>query len=481
MLSCDLGVTVKLQSHFSLRDHEREWLERDFLREFLPRQRWFGGKGRQLRSTSVQDALWLYGCYLLLLVRAGFDEGPDEEYLVFLCWPCGEKPVDAVAEGVDESPALGLLQILQLFQFSNYIDTDRGRIVPHLASPIVIPREFAARIINQEQSNTSLVVNDQHVMKFIRRLQPGPNPDVEVGRFLLEKAHFRNVPALAGWLEYQREPTPPITFAILQSYIPSECTGWEQALRMLRLAQAGSDAPEFPARLLGQRTAELHRALASETEDPEFRPEPLATADVKSVVERICNHLELVRPALSELAATSVDARSLLEAESRLRRQIKDLDVGPSGQRIRVHGDYHLGQVLWTGEDYWIIDFEGEPTRPLAERRAKHSPLKDVAGMLRSFDYAAQSVLREAMLDLLAKPLMEWGAKQWQQAATGAFLQGYHHTARKADFLPPDESSFDALLNLLLLDKAVYELHYELNNRPDWAVIPLRGILDLLP
>jgi maltose alpha-D-glucosyltransferase/alpha-amylase len=447
---------------------QRETLENAFLPKFLSQQRWFGDKERRLETTRIIDHLWLDPVRVLLFVQTQFAGGATELYVVYVLW--NEEP----GEATEEHDSIGCL--IRLLESLQPVRTPQGELHAATTPAYSPPGQFFASAPHRgEQSNTSLIIDGRYVLKLVRRLQPGPNPDVEIGRFLLKRARFRNVPALAGWLEYQRVQTPPITLAILQSYVPSECTGWEMAMRMLRLQQTGSGAPEFPARLLGQRTAELHLALASETEDREFRPEPLTPADVEAVVGRIREHLELVRPSLGVLAVTNVDAQSLLEAEDRMWRQTKDVGVGPWGQKIRVHGDYHLGQVLWTGEDYWIIDFEGEPTRPLDERRAKHSPLKDVAGMLRSFDYAAQSLLRESPSDetgSLAESMAEWC-----RSVSSSFLKGYRETTEASALLPPDIGEFTKLLDLFLLDKVLYELHYELNNRPDWVEIPLRGIL----
>ncbi len=244
------------------------------------------------------------------------------------------------------------------------------------------------------------------------------------------------------------------------------------------------------ARLLGQRTAELHLALAHDPEDPGFAPEPFTTLYQRSLYESMrtsaTRNLGLLRRRLESLTGSvESESRRLLEREEELLgvyRAIVGARLG--GARIRVHGDYHLGQVLYTGNDFVIIDFEGEPARPLTERRLKRSPLRDVAGMLRSFDYAAHTALfgsaeRGAIRDEDVPVLLPW-ARSLSQWVSSAFLRAYLPSIQAAGLVPADRDQLAALLRVLLLDKAVYEIGYELNNRPDWARIPVRGILDLL-
>jgi maltose alpha-D-glucosyltransferase/alpha-amylase len=243
------------------------------------------------------------------------------------------------------------------------------------------------------------------------------------------------------------------------------------------------------ARVLGQRSAELHRALASDPDDPEFAPEPFSSLYQRSLYQAIrtgaVRALDLLRDRLPHLPEQSnSEARALLERRESLLEAIRTI-VGEriGGMRIRCHGDFHLGQLLCTGNDFTIIDFEGEPARSLGERRIKRSPLRDVAGMLRSFDYAAHHPLLgsgERVIRDEDVPLLEPWACFWRQWVSSAYLRAYLPGVSEAGLVPGEPEELERLLRALLLDKATYELHYELNNRPDWVRIPIRGILDLL-
>jgi len=243
-------------------------------------------------------------------------------------------------------------------------------------------------------------------------------------------------------------------------------------------------------RLLGHRTAELHLALASDAESADFAPEPFTTLyqrstyqSMRNLTARVLETLRLARPGLPD--ATGVLADRLLARQDALGERFRALLGGRiDAARIRVHGDYHLGQVLFTGSDFVIVDFEGEPARSLGERRLKRSPLRDVAGMLRSFDYAAKGSLLHFTAEGTVRPedaprLESW-ASLWRQWVASAFLRAYLHGVESAGLVPRNREQLETLLDVLLLEKATYELGYELNSRPDWAAIPLRSILELL-
>jgi maltose alpha-D-glucosyltransferase/alpha-amylase len=327
------------------------------------------------------------------------------------------------------------------------------------------------------------------------------------------------MPAVAGALEYRVGGREPITLGILQAFVANEGDAWsftldqvegyyERALSLqaevpvpdgsfLELIEKDPPPQLFEmgthlelARLLGQRTAELHLALAQEPEDPGFAPEPFTTLYQRSLYESMrtsaTRNLGMLRRRLGDLTEPAAsEALRLLEREEELLQAFRAI-VGKrlGGTRIRIHGDYHLGQVLYTGNDFVIIDFEGEPARPLSERRLKRSPLRDVAGMLRSFDYAAATALfgaaeRGAIRDDDVPVLMPW-ARVLSQWASSAFLRAYLPQVQAAGLVPSEYGQLGVLLGVLLLDKAVYELGYELNNRPSWSRIPIRGILELL-
>jgi maltose alpha-D-glucosyltransferase/alpha-amylase len=359
-----------------------------------------------------------------------------------------------------------------------------------------------------EQSHTSVVLDELLIAKAYRHVPPSPSPELEVGRFLTEVARFPNTPPVAGALEYHRDDAPSYNLALLQGFIHNQGDGWSYTLHHLEhllerhmsatLAEQSGDLPDEPAvegdsyrsfaYTLGLRTGQLHDALAMETDDPAFTPEPITDEDLTrwrdAVVTDARRTLEALAAqrerATSERLVADVDR--LLGLADVLEQRVTDL--GPAAvvaMKTRFHGDFHLGQVLVVGHDVQIIDFEGEQPRPGAPRLPKHSPLRDVAGMLRSFDYAANAALFTAAV---GRPddwaLLEPMAREWHREAKTAFLDGYHEAIRDCPAYPEDAAQAEALIKLFVVEKALYEINYELNHRPDWLGIPLRGVLALL-
>jgi maltose alpha-D-glucosyltransferase/alpha-amylase len=383
-------------------------------------------------------------------------------------------------------------------------------------------KALRATPIRSEQSNSSVVLGQRLILKLYRIISGGTNPDLEIGRYLTERG-FDHVPAVAGAVDYRTPGAEPGTAAILQAFVPNQGDLFEYTLDALGgyferaaayvlppgptalgsaalLEAAYGDPPEVAldaiqsyldtARLLGTRTGELHRVLAADGRDPAFAPEPFTELYQRSVYQAIHatarQSLRLLSRRMPSLdgpaAATAGEVLGVAdEIDARLRALYRrKLD----GERTRVHGDFHLGQVLHTGRDLLIIDFEGEPARPLGERRLKRSPLVDVAGMIRSFHYAAYGALMRTELgapvrDEDAETLMPW-VRYWYRWVSAAFLRGYLEATADASFLPADDADKAVLLDAFLIQKAGYELGYELNNRPDWVAIPLRGLLELL-
>jgi maltose alpha-D-glucosyltransferase/alpha-amylase len=380
---------------------------------------------------------------------------------------------------------------------------------------------LATSVLQAEQSNTSVVYGERLILKLFRRLAEGVNPDLEVGRALTEHTSFVHTAPVGGALEYRMPRREPMTLAVLQGFVTNEGDAWRYTLDRLRvyferalvrraeevpvpavdvLTLTDQDPPPLlfemlgeyveAARLLGRRTAELHIALASVPDTPAFAPEPFTALYQRSLYQSMRNLtmaiFQLLRERRATLpAAVAADAGRLLGLEDAVLQNFRGI-VGRKfgGVRIRCHGDYHLGQVLYTGKDFVIIDFEGEPARPLSERRTKRSPLRDVAGMLRSFDYAAQTVLFGAAGGGSIRPedvpVLEPWARFWQRWVSSSFLRAYLHHSAETGLLPKPREELAILLHVLLLDKSIYELGYELNNRPAWLKIPLRGILELL-
>ena len=389
------------------------------------------------------------------------------------------------------------------------------RAFARLRGPETIRLEAALSVA--EQSNNSVVFGERLILKVFRRLEDGVNPELEVGRFLTEKTSFAQIAPLAGSLEFRRDNGEPVAMAVLQGYVPNQGDAWQYTLTTLdhylkameqpasgepparakTLLQASSmETPEVAtgtigayldsARLLGRRTAELHTALASDPDDPAFAPERISPQDQRSIYQSLnavaLRSLELLRSQLNRLPEDAKDeAKRVLELEPRIAHALRAfLARRLTTTRIRVHGDYHLGQVLYTGHDFVIIDFEGEPTRSLYERRLKRLALRDVAGMLRSFDYASQAALRSGHFEPASGPRLEAWARFWVDSVSAAFLHSYLTTAGSASFVPQTAEDLDLQLSTMLLEKALYELRYELNSRPDWVRIPLRGILEVV-
>ncbi|MCL4811901.1 MAG: maltose alpha-D-glucosyltransferase [Vicinamibacteraceae bacterium] len=524
----------------------RHLIERDFLRDFVLRQRWFPGKARRLDHAEIADwAVFTRGHEpsFLWIVDATYDEGPAERFFMPVATASGEAahslqhdhPAAIVArvsgarkgvvhDGFQDGVARALLLAIE----TGRTLTMRGGTVRArrtAAYDEVRGGESAAtlpaRRVGGEQSNTSFIYGEAFILKVIRRLEPGLNPDFEVLRHLTERIGFAHVPRLAGHIEYEDREGATTTLGVLTALVEHQATGWDQALDQARrffdraLASSQRLSPEItrPASLLqlietpvplvvldtvggllesavtlGRRTAALHLALATSDGDEAFEPEPfgeaeradlatsmraLATSAIDTLAHRSGHAPESLRDDISRLVARRP---AILESFDQLST------VAAGGQRTRVHGDYHLGQVLWNQGDFIILDFEGEPMRPLAERRAKHPPIKDVAGMLRSFSYAAYAALFEytATRPRDFERLEPWAhlAETWTSVL---FLRAYRDTLGGSPIVPHDDKAFEVLLNAYLTEKALYELQYELGNRPDWLRIPLVGLLAMFP
>jgi maltose alpha-D-glucosyltransferase/alpha-amylase len=518
-------ATIRLPGAWEavLEGASRETLEREVLPRYLPAQRWFGGKARQIATARFVDwaPLTVGGKVptFLALVRLDFAGGGDDLYFLPLAVTAGTAPDvppelrvarltgprgeavlhDALA---DQTVCQALLSAIG---HGNAIAL-RGGSMRGVATAAFgelrgdAGRPLPAKLGPATSSNSLVFFDERLLLKLFRRLQAGINPDFEIGRFLTEHHQFERIPKVAGALEY-RPRGGVFTLAILQQSVPNQGDGWQHALGELaqyfERAAAQPSAPTESAELigpyleaaglLGRRTAEMHLALASDDHDMAFAPEPLTARDLAGVVDDVCFQAgqatailratgdrlpEAIRPEVGQLRDETPGLLEQLGTEA---------EPAPGAAKIRCHGDYHLGQVLWADGDFILIDFEGEPTRTVEERRAKQSPLKDVAGMLRSLDYAAHAGLFAFTKDRPAdlQRLEPW-AGLWQRWTSAAFLREYLATAGRASLLPSGPGQAEALLRRFMLAKAFYELVYELNNRPDWVRIPLRGLLALV-
>jgi maltose alpha-D-glucosyltransferase/alpha-amylase len=343
-------------------------------------------------------------------------------------------------------------------------------------------------------SNTTLRAGDRLFLKVYRRLQNGVNPEVEIGRMLTEVAHFPNIVPLAGAVEYHGKDGTSYTLALLQSFVMNQGDGWDYTVdylvRFLEDRRTGTKLLEDVhgaylalMRVLGERTAQLHCALAFASKDPAFVPEPITAKDLgswkESVLSELNDTLQLLAASLQTIPENlRAEALQLQERRDALAQRISHcVERAPGGLKTRYHGDYHLGQVLLKRNDFVIVDFEGEPARPLAERRAKHSPLRDVAGMFRSFAYARE-VAQQRCTSQSAEDCARWSSllAEWEALARQALFESYDAIARKRGVYS-SLSEAHSLLELFEIEKALYELRYELRNRPAWTSIPLRALL----
>ncbi|SDF35687.1 maltose alpha-D-glucosyltransferase [Limimaricola pyoseonensis] len=486
----------------------------DVLPKFLPLQRWFAAKDERVGKVTIQplSEIGHNGALGMIDVAVG-DE--TQTYLLPLAAVWGE---DSVSFGsstlgytmakLRKGPRVGglidgtvdetlMAELLDALRAGHEADTPRGRLVfapsPNLAE---IEEPGEPRLLNVEQSNATVAFSDKVILKIYRRLRAGLQPDIEVTRFLTDVAGFDGTPAFLGEIALRPEDGEPTALGVAFAYVANQGDAWgaltnalDRHLQETEIGVEEGSAPHLTvmdvAGTLGTRTAQMHRALAHPTDDPAFASEPLEGADLATLCDEVraetvamLDRLKGLRD-LPERAAEH--ARQILERRDALIARIDAVSrMTPSGRRTRIHGDYHLGQVLMAQNDVMIIDFEGEPRRSLEERRAKTSALRDVAGMLRSLDYAAQSALRWAEGSGVDRDEAEAVLKAWHEGAVRDFMNAYHETIAGSPAHPSDENFARALLDLFLIQKAVYEVGYELASRPAWVDIPLSGLLDLI-
>jgi maltose alpha-D-glucosyltransferase/alpha-amylase len=519
---------------------QRDALARALLR-YVRGRRWFAGKARTVSNISVRDAVALpKEAGWLAFVTVEYADGEPETYLLPLAIAQARRAADEQTSSklttliarlhdgallyeavIDDTFAAALLDVIAK---KRQLKAGHGLVA---GAPARALRELRgagpldAQVLKAEQSNTAIIYGQRLFLKLFRRIEPGVNADLEITRFLNEETDFAATPRLAGALELRvDERSEPTTLAILQSYTPNSGDAWSYTLDTLGrffervLSDRGSipdlakSTPHESAMVmaarevssivlerigqyiadveqLGRRTAQMHLALASRDDVPVFAPEPITPHYQRSIYQFIRQQATQTFQLLRRRGKEAPGAAELLGREAELQSRIREILGGKSGgQRIRTHGDYHLGQVLHTGNDFVIIDFEGEPSRPLSERRIKRSALRDVAGMLRSFDYAPYAVIFGQSNNSVIRPEdvgpLETAARFWVRWVSAAFLRAYLDESRTAAHLPPTHAEIEVLLRAHLFEKALYEVAYELNNRPQWVSIPLRGVLELL-
>ncbi len=496
------------------------------LPEFLPAQRWFSGKDGRIERIEVSHCelqvaqhewtltrvrVWRVGVvqpqdYALPLAwfwaESGQTEVPDA------LWPCVLARVqrhtrtgllyDAFADPRFSQALLGLMaRSARLPLGGGWLRFSPTEVFGQSAGSL--PAPLSVRSLGPGSSNTLLALGETWVLKAYRRLHCGINPELEMGRFLTRGAAFANTAPLAGTVEFEAADGTVTALALLQGLVTHQGDAWHSTQEYLgrvcaearpltqdAAARRHRDYLRFAVRL-GQRIGQLHQALGKTTGDPDFDPEPVTATDLGRWLdgigrEAVMTFGQLAR-ARDRLPKTArVLAKGLLQADGAVAAAISRMAaLVPGVMKTRYHGDCHLGQVLITGEDVIIIDFEGEPARSLADRRAKHSPLRDVVGLLRSFNYATHAALRQAAVQNThgqAARVAELG--RWERQVRRAFLAAYAEAAGDSPGYPADLGQFQLWLELLTLEKACYELRYELDNRPDWVEIPLRGLCELL-
>jgi maltose alpha-D-glucosyltransferase/alpha-amylase len=526
--------TIKLPAQFDmlLGDGQRDQLEREVLANHIQNARWFGSKARSFRNLKLTEQIDISpgaDGARLWFVEINYLDAPSETYAIPVKIASGERahsitqnaPQAIVAHFARSNGAILCDAIWDPTFRSQLFDTivrrrtlkaQGGQFVGFVTSGLEsedLDVSGNSHVLSAEQSNSSMLFDNKFFLKLYRKLENGVNPDVEITRFLTEHTDFTNVPAFVGALEYRRGRTEPTVVCLLQRAVPNEGDVWTLTVDAIgryyeRVLERKPDLQNetlppgvllgelvggvYPEKvnLLGQRTGELHLALASRSDNPAFAPEPFNAMAQRSVFQSMRTSLRraftFLGKKLPDLSAKFRDeASEVLAAEKEiLAREKRLLDRRTNAAKIRIHGDYHLGQLVYTGKDFVILDFEGEPARPLSDRKMKRSALRDVAGMMRSFQYAAYSALWQRAMRKEDVPFLERWAGLWYRQTSSLFLQSYLNTTAGAIFIPKNSDDVQIMLEAYLLDKAVYEIGYELNNRPSWVIIPIRGIKDIL-
>jgi trehalose synthase-fused probable maltokinase len=489
-------------------------LESIALPEYLKTVRWYAGKSSKQSSISLDKIIPFNSknnSFYFAIINSKLSETNVDSYLL---------PISIVEMDTDINPKSFIsiitynhipyklidaiydnnfrTALLENIIQSNEYDFDFGKLLFHKGKGLKENiTDIYSKVLEAEQSNSSIIYNDKYFLKLFRKLFPALNPDLEIISFLSKEANFKNIPAFAGTVSFQADGKEPISFVLLQQKVENIKDAWSLCGDYLNnylfsVEKGGRDLGpnifELSA-LLGKRTAEMHLALASGKSDA-FIIEPI---DIKYIDNRIKNFKSLLKHRVQLLHENfeNIDSRSkiLTQLFDKEREEIllffhRFHERKYATPRIRIHGDYHLGQILATGNDVIILDFEGEPESTIYERRVKHSPLKDVAGMLRSFHYAVSSKLYfSEETKNIAPEIIEEAALYWYDTMSETYLKSYYQTLDKLIYYNSNKDEIDFLLQIHLLEKAIYELGYELNARPQWVKIPLKGIehtLDLM-
>ncbi len=497
----------------AIHGREAQQLRSESLPQFLQRQRWFAGRSTRVSHVELRPVAELGG-HVLTVAEASV-EGAAQCYFLPLTARWGEEHLTFGAPSLSQTiarlrqgPRLGALVesaadptllglFLQGMRTEQTVETDKGRLVFEAGRQLAAVGDLPEpRLIGGDQSNLSVAFGDRVVMKVYRRLREGIQPDIEVARFLTETAGFANTPPFLGSVRFEPTDGPPLQLGAAFGFVHNQGDGWTYVAglldRLLEDAQLpNSEFEDEPllqtrdiGRLLGQRMAELHLAFATPTDDPDFAAQPGQSANVEAWAVETIADLERMFDAIGKAQGLPPAAQAAVDdvqaRKARLLGLVEDVrGIAAPGLLSRIHGDLHLGQLLVSADDIHFIDFEGEPRRPMAARREKMSPLRDVAGMARSLDYAVAAAVRR--MESAGAPSLEniqRRAASWAEKTSEDMLTTYNAAMAGHGVLPPDDDA-RRLLDLFVLQKAAYEVVYELGQRPDWAQLPLRALADL--
>ena len=524
----------------------RELLETEIFPKYFRASRWFGGKVRNIMRISIVDTIPVAGMEQakLLITEVRYSSGENELYQLPLCFsPLSllnesddnfYKRVVARAVVGDQEGYLCdatfdnrfLNQLFHVVMGKEKWHGKAGYVSGVKSVSIDAFCEGEAcntpepTLMGVDQTNTSIRFHEKLCMKLYRRIENGVSPEVEMCSALSDRTAFKNLPSFLGSLNYEQSRSRRYSIGILQNYVQNLGDAWQLSQGQVKryydevLAKLSSgivppplptlsgDPVQIPKILheligevylgmidkLAERTAEMHLSLASLTGEPEFAPEPFTTLYQRSIYQAMCEQVKRTMILIREIMPRIPEEQQklytlLLQNQKAILQQFTPIRQEKLDTlKIRIHGDYHLGQVLYTGKDFVIIDFEGEPARPVSERKIKRSVFRDISGMLRSFSYAAFNVLQEGQS--LFRPeeclALEPWADLWSFYVGQHFIDKYFEKTRGSEIVPEEPKQREHLMRAYLMNKAVYELNYELNNRPEWAVIPLKGILKML-
>ena len=505
----------------------------DVLEDYIQKQRWYGGKSSKLKYIELSEYFRIQQgdeVYFGLILEVNFIEAFYHHYFLPIAFVSDENfakenrilPIKLKDQQgfIIDAMHLEAFRKVVYQRISSALPVDKTPVQYHKSEGYNFPPYESSRFMGVEQSNTSIIYNEAFILKFFRRIYADKNPDYEMSRFLSDKKDFKNTPPYLGSMNIIDSENVNITIGLMQKLVPNNGDAWEYFLKELHLIYKSIDSKnidfndlpdieifkrkkisELPpqivdwiglnllnkVKLLAQRTAEMHIALGSEFEETAFTPTRFNgdyTVWLKNrLTYQFQNRLNLTENNLHKLEGYSLKlAEEFLDRKNEIRKRLVNFDwTKLKGERIRIHGDYHLGQILVQDDDFCILDFEGEPESTIRDRKVKQPPLKDVAGLFRSFHYAIYSTIFNNLESYKKnqEELFNYGELLYKYMVA-VFLETYRATTQEANLSIGYTNERIYLLKYCLLEKAIYELGYELNSRPKWTIIPLKGIANIL-